>query len=119
MSAHRAVATRELQEERGNASITMGSLLPPLSSVADAKRTISLARTVPLNMRGATRLPAQVAQACKNLFLTIFLCLLLSILLEVFSVNQSVSLFGRVLRSDCPMEHHERNSTAKDELGER
>ena len=94
VSAHRAV-TREARGERGSACMKMESLPPPPSSVTDARRTTSLAQTVPLNMRGATRVSAQVAQVRSNLFQRIF-CLPQSIRLRVFSVNRSVSLIGRV-----------------------
>ena len=67
VSAHRAVR-REARGERGSACMKMESLPPPPSSVTDARRTTSLAQTVPLNMRGATRVCAQVAQVCASLF---------------------------------------------------
>ena len=94
VSAPRA-ATREARGERGSASMTTGWLPPPPSFVADARRTTSLAQTVPLNMSCATRVSAQVAQVRTNLFQRIF-CLPQSIRLGVFSVNRSVSLIGRV-----------------------
>ena len=96
VSAPRA-ATREARGERGSASMTTGWLPPPPSFVADARRTTSLAQTVPLNMSCATRVSAQVAQVRSNLFQRIF-CLPQSIRLGVFpSISQSVSLGKAVI----------------------
>ena len=94
VSAPRA-ATREARVERGSASMTTGWLPPPPSFVADARRTTSLAQTVPLNMSGATRVSAQVAQVCASLFQVKLFAFHILSGLEFFCQSVSQSLWEK------------------------